>query len=204
MKKAVIMAVLALAGMALADEVTFTVVGPGTISSSAAGLSAGPSSVVLVTDVTNGKSEMLDTTFQATAGAAHSVTVTDDNYTAFFGHGAAGSVNIPGAVTGNMLDNSEVTAVVDGAGSFSGEFDVTFIDPAILKALGTGPKWAPTGSVGVTFHDAHVSGQTLSGTIGGGSATVLTVETPIAEPATLLLLGSAGLLVMYRVRRSST
>jgi hypothetical protein len=104
-----------------------------------------------------------------------------------------------------MLDSSEMTAVVDGAGSFSGEFEVTSVDEGLLKELGAGPKWAPTGSVGVTFHDADLgAGRRLVGQIGGGSTTLLTIETPVPEPLTLLLVGTAALLVLYQARRTST
>jgi hypothetical protein len=104
-----------------------------------------------------------------------------------------------------MLDNSELTAVVDGAGSFSGEFNVSFLNPVLLKDFGLGPDFAPTGSVGITFHESTVTGQSLTGMIGGGSTTVLTVTTPIPEPETLFmfLFGIGTLVACYRARKLS-
>jgi hypothetical protein len=188
---------LALTTFAFSDIITFTVVGTGSVDFTAglAGMMAGPADVTLVTDVSTGKSFPLSDTFHASAGAAHSITIGATSYTAFFSPGATDSVDIPGVVTGNMLDESEATAVTGGAGSFSGEFEVTFVSPAILAELGVGPKWNPTGSVGVTFHESTVNGHTLTGEIGGGSTTVLTVATPIPEPMPLVLL-SAGVLIL--------
>jgi hypothetical protein len=190
---------------AFADEITFTVVGPGTITSSLSGMTAGPAMVPLVTDVTTGKSFPLTDTFTASAGAAHSVTVGATSYTAFFAPGATGSVSIPGGVTGNMLDNSELTAVIpDGAGSFSGEFDVTFLSPTILAEFGLGPHWAPTGSVGITFHESALNGHSLTGNIGGGSTTVLTVQTAVPEPETwaMFLFGCGTLVAFWHSRQN--
>jgi hypothetical protein len=204
MKKVLLFAVvLGLTSFALGDEITWTTVGPGMITAGLSGMNAGPASVVLVTDVTTGKSITVSDTFTAATGAAHSVTVSATNYTGFFEPGAAESVSIPGAVTGSMLDESEVTAVVGGAGSFSGEFDVSFVSPTILAEFGLGPHWAPTGSVGITFHESAVSGHTLTGQIGGGSTTILTVQTAVPEPETWFLLGS-GILTLaafYNARK---
>jgi hypothetical protein len=159
--------------------------------------------VTMVTDVTTGKSIALTDHFTASAGAATSITTNGDNYTGFFGHGAAGSVNIPSAVTGNMLGGSELTAA-DEAGSFSGEFDVTFLSPVILKEFGLGPKWAPTGSVGITFHESAITGQSITGLIGGGSTTVLTVTTVVPEPATwaMFLFGLGTLAAFWQARQN--
>jgi hypothetical protein len=201
MKRLLLLVVL-LSTALWADEITFTTVGPGTITSGLSGMSAGPASVVLVTDVTTGKSITLTDTFTSSAGAAHSVTLTGQSYTAFFSSGVGDSVDIPGEVTGNLLDNSELTAIVDGAGSFSGEFDVTFLNPMLLKEFGLGPKFSDTGSVGITFHDSDVTGHSLTGNIGGGSTTVLTLTTPIPEPVSLLLLGT-GILVIAKLNRFS-
>jgi hypothetical protein len=176
------------------------------VSGGPSGFSAGPSSVVLVTDVNTGKSFPLSDTFHATAGTAHSVTVGATNYTAFFSPGTTGSVSITDAVTGDMLDDSELTAVhPDGAGSFSGEFNVSFVNPAILAEFGLGPKWSPTGSVGITFHESAVSGADITGVIGGGSTTVLTVATPVPEANTFMLFffGIGMLISAYHVRAHS-
>jgi hypothetical protein len=197
--------VLGLATWVFSDEITFTVIGPGTLTAATAGVSAGQAEVEFVRDVTTGKQIELYRAFTTTTGVAHSITVTATNYTGFFEPGAADSVNVGDVLLGNMLDNSEVTAVNDGAGSFSGEFHVTFIHSEILKEFNTGPSWNPTGAIGVTFHDADISGTTLTGAIGGGSATVLTVETtPIPEAQTFMLFFfGVGTLILARQARTN-
>jgi hypothetical protein len=197
--------VLGLATWAFSDEITFSIIGPGVLTAAAAGVTAGQAEVEIVTDITTGKRIELYRTFTTSAGAAHSITVTTTNYTGFFSPGATDSVNVGDVLLGNMLDNSEVTAVNDGAGSFSGEFHVTFIHSEILKEFNTGPSWNPTGSIGITFHDADISGTTLVGAIGGGSATVLTVETtPIPEAQTFMLFFfGVGTLILARQARTN-
>lgn len=196
---------LLLVGAAMGDEITFSVVGLSNVAdifSSPSGMTAGPASVVLVTDVTQGKSFSLSETFNASAGAAHSITVGSTVYTAFYGPGAVGSVDITNAVAGNMLDNSELTAVFpQGTGSFSGEFLVTSVNPAVLALFGLGPKFNPSGSVAITFGQDQVNGQDLSGVIGGGATTILTVNTT-PELMTILLFGTGIVMAGAMARRN--
>jgi hypothetical protein len=191
----------------VADEITFSIVGTGAVNLTGgpSGMTSGPVDVFEVTDITTGASFSLHDSFTASAGGAHSIAL-HPTYVAFFAPGGAGSVDITNAVTGTMLDNSELTAVYpDSTGSFSGEFDVTSFNPAILTMFGIKGHVAPVGSVGLTFgHDA-VTGSSISGIIGGGSTTVLTIKTAVPEPDTwfLLLFGLGTIVAFCRARRWS-
>jgi hypothetical protein len=206
----VLEAVLALTMVAAADEITFSVVGNGTmdITSSPSGMSAGPATAFQVTDITTGKSITISDPFSASAGTAHSVTVGPTVYNAVFSAGGADSVLITNGVSGTMLDKSDISAVFpNSTGSFSGEFTVTSFNQAILTALGVKGTVAPVGSIGITFGQDAVSGQTLTGVIGGASTTVLTVQTaPVPEPATWLMFwsGIGTLVAVWRARQMRT
>jgi hypothetical protein len=191
---------------AAADEITFSIIGNGSvnITSGTSGMTAGPATAFEVTDITSGKTITISDAFNASAGAATSTHVTPTTYTAFFSGGAANSVSIANAVTGTMDPASELTATLPhGAGSFSGEFDVTSFNPAILTMLGITGKVGPSGSVGITFVTDNVTGSTLTGVIGGGSTTVLTVAT-VPEPETILLLvfGLGTIYMAWEARRN--
>jgi hypothetical protein len=194
---------------ALADEITFSMVGLGTgtdITAIPSGMIAGPGNVFEVTDVTTGIHFPLTDVFNAMAGPSHSITVGPTTYTAFFSSGPAGSVSITNALSGNMLDDSEITAVFPGSqGSFSGEFEVSSFNPEILKMFGIHGKVAPVGSVGITFANSHVDGVSLTGDIGGGSTTVLTIKTVVPEPNTLIMFvfGIGMLAAVYYARKAS-
>jgi hypothetical protein len=203
-------ALLFISSLALADELTVTVVGQtgiaADITAGPSGMVAGPANAVLVTDITTGKSFTLSDTFNASAGPSTSIHITPTNYTSFFSAGGANSVSVSNVVMGMMDPASEITAVLPGgAGSFSGEFDVSFFSPAILAEFGlSNAHVSPSGSVGITFVETGLSGQDLTGKIGGASTTVLTVTT-VPEPATLLLWGSGllSLVAVYQARQRS-
>jgi hypothetical protein len=209
-KKTLLLALLlGLGTWATADEITFSIRGDGSvnITSGTTGMVAMSATAFEVADITTGKVITIDDAFSASAGSSTSIHVTPASYTAFFSGGMPDSVSIAGALTGTMDPNSELTATLPGgAGSFSGEFDVTSFNQSILDELGVKGKVGPSGSVGITFVTHDETGNTLTGVIGGGSTTVLTVQTAIPEPDTIFMFafGAMSIFSFWYLRQQNS
>lgn len=199
--------VLALATAAVADEITFTfVLGPqGSVTASAAGFNAGPSTNVLVSDTSTNIIFPLDGTFNDSAGPAASFAVFPTLVVASYTAGGANSVLIVDPsnnplVGGNMRDNGAyLTSIPNGVGDFFGTFNVTFVDPAVLALFALPPGFMPIGSVSLAFADDDLDGTTVTGAIVGGT---VTIQTPVPEPTSLVLMG-AGVLAIGKFLRKS-
>ena len=198
--------VLSFAATAAADIITFNfVVGPpGSLTASATGLSSGPASNVLVTDVTTGMSVTQLGTFTSSAGPASSFTPFPPFVIATYTAGGANSVQIVDPmmnplVTGSMMSGGALlTAFPNGQGAFLGDFNVTFVSPAVLAMFGLPPGWEPVGAVAITFAHDNFDGTTVTGNIGGGTVTIVSV---VPEPASLGVLGMGLLAVAEGLRR---
>jgi hypothetical protein len=195
MKKLWLLLILcaALAACAFADEITFSFINgaPGSLTASAAGLTAGVAMNIVVSDATTGAEFPLLGTFTASTGPSSSFTVTPPLVQAEYTAGGLKSVLIVDQfnnllVAGRMDDHGAfLTGFPDGRGAFLGAFDVSFVSPAVLGLFGLGPQVLPTGSVSATFANDNFDGTTVTGELGGGT---VTVETPVAEGSTWMLM----------------
>lgn len=210
-KIATLLLLVGLCGLASADEITFSFIigAPGSLQATAAGLAAGPSTNVLVSDSTTGQSFSLAGTFNMFTGPATDFTVFPTFLVATFGAAGADSVLITDPmgnplVSGSIGDNATFfTAIPDGAGSFLGGFDVSTVSPAVLALFGLGPDFLPSGSVAATFaHDNFDPvTQTITGQLGGGTVTVTTPVPAVPEPVGLGVGGIAVAALGLRRRR---
>jgi hypothetical protein len=87
-------------------------------------------------------------------------------------------------------------------GSFLSAFTVTFVDPALLAALHTGPGFMPSGSVSTTFlgDDCNVAAMTCTGQLSTAGVSIQT-PTVIPEPEGLGVLGMGLLVVAGGLKR---
>jgi hypothetical protein len=180
---------------AIGDQLTFSFIELNApvvnLTSTAAGVVAGPALNIVVSDTLHHEQFPLSGFFNATTGAATSITSNSDVYEGEYGSG--GSVSIVGGgitfVAGSpMFDHSHlVSHRAEDEGAFAGEFHVTSVDPSVFALFGLPDKWNPDGSVSVTFGHSTVTGNNLSGVIGGGTVTIET-PAPIPEPSTWLML----------------
>lgn len=209
MKKLVLLTLLAAAPALLADEITFHLIfgAPGSLTASAAGLSAGPATNTTVSDGNTGMVFALPGTFSLATGASSTFTVLPMFVLATYGPSGAASVSIVDPslnplVTGVLADhaNNFITPFPDGDGAFAGTFDVSFVSPAVLALFGLGPGFAPEGSIAITFAHDNFNGTDVIGQVAGGSVTIETA-TPVPEPATILLMG-ISLFTMVLLQRA--
>jgi hypothetical protein len=205
MKKAVftLIFVIFASFLAFSDEITFSFIELNApvvnLTSNLSGMTAGPALNIVVSDTTKHLEFPLSGFFTASTGAATTITSNTSIYEAEYGTG--GSVGISGGgitfVAGSpMFDHSHlISNRGEDEGAFAGEFHVTSVDPSVLAMFGLPDKWNPDGSVSVTFGQAHVSGDVLTGVIGGGTVTIET-PAPVAENASLIFYGT-GLIASF-------
>lgn len=200
MKRVLLVGILGLAAMvARADEVTFTFVNlsNATFSATASGLQFANAVNVLVTDNTTGKNVMLTALDSGNTGAAHDFMPGPPLVADYSGSGANSVLVATGSNTflsGEMADSGRLEAdYPDKAGAFLSRFHVAFVDPGILGELGTGPHWAPDGSVSLTLAQTSFDGTTLHATLGGGEFTITTV------PATVVPEGPTGTMMLFGI-----
>jgi len=183
------------ATFALADEITFSFIESNApvvnISSSLAGMTAGPALNIIVSDTEKHLEFPLSGFFNASTGPASSITSDAVRYEAEYTTG--GSVSIASGhmifVSGMpMFDHSHLLSQRgEDEGAFAGEFKVTSVSSAVLAKFGLGPEWNPDGSVSITFGQSHIAGDDLTGVIGGGTVTIET-PAPVPEISTIMLL----------------
>jgi hypothetical protein len=190
-----------------ADQITFSFVSPAgnktDVMASPSGFAASAVNI-LVTDASSGVSTPLLGLVEISAGPASSFTVLSSSVLAMFNMGGTPSVSIVDPITmapiltGITNNNSVMLATYPGGtGAFLAGFQVTFVDLALLHLASVDPR----GSLGVTFGQNVVTGNTLTGVVGGGTITI--IGTPVPEPATLILFGLGVIICSACFRRVS-
>jgi hypothetical protein len=195
---------------AIGDQLTFSFIELNApvvnLTSSLAGVTAGPALNIVVSDTLHHEQFPLSGFFNASTGAATSITSDATVYEGEYSSG--GSVSIAGGgitfVAGSPLfDHAHlISHRAEDEGAFAGEFHVTTVDPSVFALFGLPDKWNPDGSISVTFGHSTVTGNNLSGVIGGGTVTIET-PAPVPEPSTLLMLlcGVGACFTAWQARR---
>ena len=201
-----------LSTFASADAITFSFVNSkSAVSVNTSGLSAGPASVLLVSDSDLNAVFSLLGTAKISTGAASSYTASGSNLSAQFLPGTGIEVEVDSAsctggahpgicLEGILNSNGQYTATLRGTGSFQALYTVTYVSPYIPALFGDANGWQATGSDSLTTSNNifRNGGTTDSATLGGGS---ITYQTPVPEPSTLLILGSGMLGLAGAIRR---
>jgi hypothetical protein len=212
-KKILLILLLATFGAAgaLADEISFSIVGTITATpnlfSTSAGMTVGPGLQIVVSDTDKHLQFPLTGTFNAASGARTSVITSATSYSAMFG--AGGSVSIaPGILSGSpMFSGSTLLSnLSQDTGSFAGEFTVTNVDASVFSLFGLPDKWNPDGSISITFGQSSVTGDDLSAVLGAATVTIETpVVTPVPEPSTwfMFLFGCGTLIAFANARKQN-
>jgi hypothetical protein len=199
--------VLTFGATAVADTITFSITfgGPGSLTASATGLTAGPAMNFLVSDSTKSIEFPLPGTFTASAGPAIFFVPISGLVIAAYSPGGPNSVLINDSSShplfaGSMSGNDSFLADVPfGLGTFTGGLNVTFVSPAVLAMFKLSPNVRTTSSVFVLNFGDHFDGTTVSGAVGSGAVTIETAAAP--EPSGVGLLGTSLLMVAENLRR---
>lgn len=188
---------------ARADAITFTFVGGPLVNIDSTGLSAGPSTVLLISDTKLNLVFSFLGTATLSTGAATSYTSTASTLSAVYG--AGGSVLVTSAacggtcLTGNLNANGAYAAALGQTGSFQGLFNVTYVSPVITSMFADPNTWLPVGSDSLnTGHNAFTpGGTTAQADLLGGQISFQTIP----EPASLALFGTGILGLAGVIRR---
>jgi len=205
--------IVSLAAYAVADQInfTFTTGAPGSVSGSASGMAAGPSTLFKITNTTTSTIIPFAGTLVTIATGPATSFVAIGSPPTFISAKFAGmstmSVEVVDSAMNPLVEGvlhngaSFTSALPAGTGAFLGSFKVTFVSPAVLAMFGlTGETVEPTGSVAYTTGNGNLAqNTTFMGQVGGGAVTIQTTAVP--EPVGLGLLG-AGILTALGVWRS--
>lgn len=201
-------ALLALSVAGFASQITFTFLNfnNATFGASQDQLMFGGAINVLVTNNSNGDSMTLAAVDSGNTGHSTHFDPGPPLIVDYLGSGANSVLIESGShvfLAGSMEDSGRLEAEYpDRAGAFLSRFNVSFVDPAVLAALGSSTKFAPEGSVSLTVADTSFDGMKLDATLGGGSVTIETVA-PVPELSPIALIGSGGfLLTVFYLRRN--
>jgi len=210
--------VLSLAGVARADDITFSLVsGPaGGLTANPSGFSSGIGTLVLVSDTTLGDVFLIPGSGSVTTGASTSYTTSGSGagltLNATYADGAgidvivkSGSCGVTQICFEGEENGGTYSAKTTTTGSFQGQFTVVYVNPVIPEKFGDSLLFTPIGSdslnSGINTFTLGAGGVITAdkATLTGGT---ITYETPaLPEPASLVLFGSGLLALAGAVRR---
>ena len=196
-----------LASTARADAIsfsfTFVQTSGGFTANQVGGLSLGSATVINVSDATTHVNKPLSGYASISSGVTTNwVPIFADHFAAVFGPGGSLSVadsHLNPYVTGTPTYADYFWKLGD-TGSGDGQFNVSFVSPAILAMFGIDPttRIAPTGSFSWNTAGNTMVGPVDTATLTAGAITVYTV---VPEPGTLALLGTGVLGLAGMLRR---
>jgi hypothetical protein len=210
--------VLSLAGVARADDISFSVVSgkTGGLTANPTGFNSGNGTVVLVSDTDLNEMFLLGGTASVTAGASTSYTTSGagagKTLNATYADGAgidvivkSGSCGVTQICFEGEENGGTYSAKTTTTGSFQGQFTVVYVNPVIPEKFGDSLLFTPIGSdslnSGINTFTLGAGGVITAdkATLTGGT---ITYETPaLPEPASLVLFGSGLLALAGAVRR---
>ncbi len=195
--------VVSFTSAARADAITFSFVGGPLVNVDTTGLSAGPGTVLLISDTKLNLVFSFLGTATLSTGAATSYTATSTNLNAVYGAGGTVLVTASACggtcLTGNLNANGAYAAVAGQTGSFQGLFNVTYVSPVITALFGEPNLWQSVGSDSLdTGHNNFAAGgTTATADLLAGQISFQTVP----EPASLALFGTGILGLAATIRR---
>ncbi len=197
-----LMLLVTLSSVASADVITFSFLGSlDPVHANNTGFSAGPGLVLLVSDSKIPANHVLVGTASVSTGAASSYAASNKVLNAQYLAGTGVEVEVrsslfctggsmPGVCLQGSQNSGQYVGTRGGAGSFQAVFQVDYVSPNITSLFGDPNAWLLTGS------DSLDTGVNLFANGGKRDVAVLTggnitFQTPVPEPGTLGLLGSA-------------
>jgi hypothetical protein len=198
--------------IAHADAITFSFLFSGKpVHADAARFSAGPALVLLVSDTKLAEDFLLVGKASISTGPASSYTAAGNVVTAQYLPGPGIEVDVrsascvggamPGVcLQGSSNSNGQYVGTKLGTGSFQALFQVDYVSPYITSLFGDPNAWLAIGSdsLNTNLNVFKNGGKTDAAVLSGGN---ITFQTPVPEPGTLGMLGSAILGLAGVLRR---